>query len=129
LLGLVQRFAAARPERYRQLLSEAGAGAEQAIDAPSAAQWIAAAERQLAALAELGAAASASIVTDSVLALGALARRSDAYFGPAGAGGGDIALYAGPAPSSSDFRARARAAGLCPLALELGARGLHRLSS
>jgi phosphomevalonate kinase len=44
---------------------------------------------------------------------------------PSGAGGGDVSLYAGLAPSSAEFRRAADALGLFLLDVELGARGVH----
>ena len=57
--------------------------------------------------------------------LDALARREGATVLPAGAGGGDVALFVGSAAPSAALRALALELGQKQLALELGARGVH----
>jgi phosphomevalonate kinase len=110
-------------------MEAAGAGACRAVAARSAAELVAAIRLQVEALGELGRCAEAPIVTEEVAELGQVAGRQGAVFGPSGAGGGDIAIYVGQAPSSAELCELARARGLWPLDVRLGARGLHVLPS
>lgn len=76
------------------------------------------------ALARLGADAGIPIVTREVAALADLAEMHSAAVLPAGAGGGDIALYVGE--TSSEFLTDALARfGHSRLPIELGAPGVH----
>jgi phosphomevalonate kinase len=126
MLGRVHGLRAAEPERYGALIERARMAAHEVLDAASPAAWVAGAARQLAALSALGAAAGARIVTPDVAELGAMAGERGACFGPAGAGGGDVALWAAAAPSDGAFRARAIELGLRLLPLTLGTPGVHR---
>jgi len=127
MIAEVRALRAAEPEIYGRLIAQASAAARDVIEASSAGSWIQGLAEQFRALAALGAAAGSAIVTPEVAALGALAREQDACFGPAGAGGGDIALWAGLAPSPARFRARAAELGLSALPLAIGAAGVHRI--
>lgn len=124
-LEAVRALEARDPDRYRSLLDEAARGAHQAIDARTPEDLCRALDTQWDALDALGEAASIPIVTPEVRALRPVARDLGAAFGPSGAGGGDIALYIAPAPSSKDFRACARELGLRHLDLTIGAEGTH----
>jgi phosphomevalonate kinase len=113
---------------HRRILATAAAGAEAAVDASDATVLVVALRRQYAALAELGEAAGVPIVDEAAAALGALAARDGAAFGPSGAGGGDVALHAGTSPSSARVRDAAREAGMVLLDARLGAAGLGHVS-
>ncbi len=78
---------------------------------------------QTDALAALGEAAGAPIVTDDVSALRAPATAEGGTFAPSGAGGGDIAIFVGRAASSASFRALAAARGLTRIDMKVGAEG------
>lgn len=84
--------------------------------------WIAALRRQLDALDALGRAAGVPIVLPDARKLHD-SLPDDACFLPAGAGGGDISIYVGTAPSSPQFRSAAEALRLERLPLSLGAPG------
>ena len=102
--------------------------AEQAADAlrcQSGAALVLSLRAQRAALAELGVASGVPIVTAGVAKLADLAELEDAAFLPAGAGGGDIALYVGLRAPSAALSKLATELGLEPLKLRLGARGVH----
>jgi phosphomevalonate kinase len=113
--------------RYRRLLDAATEGAVAAVAAVSVAALRRAIDAQIDALAALGEAAGAAIVTPEVAALRPVASAEEAAFGPSGAGGGDIALYMGAAPSSARFRESAGAQGFTLLDIRLGADGVHRV--
>ena len=124
LIRLVRAFAATDPVRYRRLLDAAARGSEAAIAATTPAELVAAIAAQLDALAELGDASGAGIVTPEAAAIRPVAAAEGAIFGPSGAGGGDIAVYLGPGPSSPRVRSLARAHGYDLLDLNVGAAGV-----
>lgn len=104
--------------------AELALDAVQRADAPA---LIAAIDRQVHTLSALGQAAGVEIVTPELGELAVLARSFGAAFLPAGAGGGDVAYYAGLTPPPAELGARARALGLRRVALSFGARGVHAL--
>lgn len=100
--------------------AEASERAANALLEGKAAELIAALAAQGAALSALGVAAGVSIVTPEMQRLSVAATAMGGALLPAGAGGGDIALWVTSAanrlpPSNPDLR---------PLALTLGAPGL-----
>lgn len=125
MLERVKAFSALDPPHYRQLLARASTGARAAARATAVAELVRALSEQIEALSELGRASGAGIVPDALTPLRQLAAAESASFGPAGAGGGDTAIFVGPAPSSPTFRMAADAAGLTLLAARIGARGVH----
>lgn len=124
LIRKVRAFASADPARYRRLLDAAARGSEAAIAATTPAELVAAIAAQLDALAELGDASGAGIVTPEAAAIRPEAAAEGAIFGPSGAGGGDIAVHLGAGPSSPRVRALARAHGYELLDLSVGAAGV-----
>ncbi len=110
------------------LMAAQAAAAERAASAAregDAARLLAALDAQHDCLARLGATAGADIVTGAVARLAALAREADATVLPAGAGGGDVALYAGLAPPRQDLLDLAARLDHRRLDLRLGAQGVH----
>ena len=126
-LAEVRALEAKDRARYQSLIDAASAGAADALAAPDARAFCRAIDAQIDALAALGEAASIAIVTASVAALRPAAAAADAVFGPSGAGGGDIALYIGKAPSSARFRESAREQGFARLDVAIGAAGAHQV--
>ncbi len=124
LVEKVQDFRSADPTAYRRLLEVTSDGARAALEARDAMSFVRAIALQIETLAELGRLAGAPIVVDDVAELRAFASAEGASFGPSGAGGGDIALWVGLAPSSDAFRARAATRSLEPLGAHIGVRGL-----
>ena len=124
LIRKVRAFAAADPARYRRLLDAAARGSNAAIRATTPDALVAAIAAQLDALAELGDASGAGIVTPEAAAIRPEAAAEGAIFGPSGAGGGDIAVYVGSARSSPRVRELARAHGYERLDLSVGAPGV-----
>lgn len=115
------------PERFSRLLgaqSDAAILAENALRTGDAHGFVAALAAQHEALSALGDASGAPIVTPAVRTLHERAMPGATVI-PSGAGGGDVSLYAGLAPSSAEFRRAADALGLFLLDVELGARGVH----
>ena len=111
---------AARMARLREIAESA----RDAIRAADPRGFVAAVSSTGDALAALGAAADAPIVPPAFAELGARAKSEGAAFIPSGAGGGDVGVFVGAAPSAS-FTAAARAAGMTPLTLAIESRGVH----
>jgi phosphomevalonate kinase len=68
-------------------------------------------------------------VTPDTRELADLARADGAIVLPAGAGGGDVALYMGENPPSAELVRRRDALGHSRISLSLGARGVHDATS
>jgi phosphomevalonate kinase len=128
MLERVRAFALDAPGAYASLMARACAGAEAAVRAADVPSLVAALAAQAEALGELGLAAAAPIATPDVVSLRAPASAEGAALYPAGAGGGDVALFVGPREPSARFVDEAAARGLTPLGIATGARGLHRLA-
>jgi phosphomevalonate kinase len=126
LLALVRAFAAASPDLYRSLLDRAAAGARAAIAASTPADLARAIAAQGSALGEIGERSSAPIVTPETARVAEAAASEGAAFGPSGAGGGDVSIFVGGAPSSAALRALASEAGFTLLDVGLGAPGVSR---
>jgi phosphomevalonate kinase len=127
-LARIAEFAARDAAAHRACIAAQADAAELALDAVqrgSGSDFVAAIARQVGTLTALGNAAGVGIVTAELGELGGLAASFGAAFLPAGAGGGDVAYYAGLTPPAPQFEARARALGLTQVALGLGARGVH----
>lgn len=128
---LLSRVRALDAARYRALIAPqqlASERAVQALDAGDAAAFVSALAAQCNALGRLGDAAGAPIVTSEVQKLAELAARERAAVLPSGAGGGDVALFAGVAAPSPELSALARELGQRRLDLSLGAQGVHAVS-
>lgn len=124
LIRAVHGLRARQGAHYRTLMNRQADASERAAQAalagdPSA--FVASLCEQGEALAALGVAAGVAIVTEAVARLSVNAGRKGAAVLPAGAGGGDIALWVSVGaeePPSDD--------ALRPIALELGVPGLGR---
>jgi phosphomevalonate kinase len=117
------------PRTFHGLLevqADAARAAVEAVEAASAQALVDSLRAQFHALDALGRAAGVPIVVESLRELEPLARATGAFL-PAGAGGGDISIYAGLVPSSSAFRSAAAARGLWQLELDCGAPGVDRV--
>lgn len=127
----VARLAAAEPTVHNARISELAAIADdaaRAVDRGDGEAFVAALRRTLASLALLGDAARVGIVPDGFLALAADAEREGAAFCVSGAGGGDVAVFAGSAAPSQSFVDRAKALGLFLLPLDLDEKGARVVS-
>ncbi len=114
------------PRAFTRLLDAqiaASVAAEEALLAGDAEGLLGALGGQHEALFELGQATATPIVTPEVRYLQARAMPSAVVL-PSGAGGGDVSLHVGFAPSSDDFRAHAERRGLRLLPLTFGADGV-----
>jgi phosphomevalonate kinase len=107
LLAAVAELAKRAPERHAHWLGAQSAAANAAassIQRAGAPGFVAALVAQQRALSGLGIAAGVPIVTPELTELGPLAEQEGGVLLPAGAGGGDIALFVGVAPSSPELR-------------------------
>jgi len=127
MVAKVKALAAADPAGFEKLIEHAKSGAVRAANATSTRDLADALAMQAEALAEIGDRADAQIVPTELRALAAEARQSGAYFGPSGAGGGDVAFHVGVTPPSDDFVREAARIGLAPLELTVGAGGAEEL--
>jgi phosphomevalonate kinase len=128
LVGKVRAFKARSPHAYEgviDMLRVAADDAERAADEDAAPDLIRALRDQLRGLSELGDHAGARIVTPEVSRLAELAENEDAIVLPAGAGGGDVAVYVGRAPMSESLVAAVRRERHERLDVSIAARGLH----
>jgi phosphomevalonate kinase len=129
--GLLARVRALRQNnaiQYRTAMDAQARAAEAALSAcraDDASGFLAALDAQRRALSTLGSAASAPIVTAEVENLAQKAEKLGAVVLPSGAGGGDIAIYVGFAPSH-DLDAELCAQKHERLAGQLGADGVRR---
>ena len=113
--------------KFRSLMgkqSEASVLALRAAEENNAPGFVGALRGQLAALTGLGEAAGVPIVLPEVSRLNELLD-GDSCLLPSGAGGGDVNLYVGPAPSSPAIREAASQMGLVSVPLSLGAPGVN----
>lgn len=129
-LQRVEQLAERDPAAHQQLMSELERAANLAVQAcerADAPRMLEAWRLQAEGLLQLGKAAAIPIFTPPLRALSRTAAQQGAVVMPAGAGGGDIALYVGPTPPSAALCDERDALGLEPLPVQLGARGVHRI--
>lgn len=119
----VRALAKESPASFDPLIALAAEGARAALSASTRSGWIEALTTQRAALARIGADAQVPIVTPEVAELAVLAESRGAFFGPSGAGGGDVAFYASDLAPDSTFVDEASRRGYDRIACEVGAPG------
>ncbi len=132
LVGRVNALRERARHRYVKLIDAQAAAsldAEVALGRGDAQSFLRSLDLQRQALDALGKGAGAGIVDDAARALGDAAAALGGAALPAGAGGGDVLVFAGLLPSPSEFGALARGSGYEKLELALGARGVHVYSS
>lgn len=129
LVAKVSALRARDPGAHRAAIDAIAAQAARfaaALASSDAADAIEALDAHGEAMASLGRAADAPIVTESLAAAAALAREVGGAAKPSGAGGGDIAIALLPDVAARDaFFSRAPALGLQPLDVTLGAEGVR----
>ena len=131
-LARVRTFAWQSPARYRAIIAGLHQASEQAVSAcetSDADTWLAALRVQAQGLAELGAAAALPIFTREVTEIATIADAESAVVLPAGAGGGDLALFCSHHPPTAELLAAAETRGIRRLTVYLGARGVHRVDA
>jgi phosphomevalonate kinase len=128
LVGRVRALRERARARYVRLIDAQAAAAldaEVALGRADGAAFLRALDAQRQALDALGTAANAPIVDDAARALGDAAAALGGAALPAGAGGGDVLVFAGFGASPPEFAALAEGSGYERLGLALGARGVH----
>jgi phosphomevalonate kinase len=110
--------------RWLDLQGDAATAAAQRLQAGDALGVVKALRGQLSALSGLGRAAGVPIVTPELAGLAAAAEQEDAVLLPAGAGGGDIALFVGARASSEALSAALHARDHRRLSASLAAPGV-----
>lgn len=113
----------------RPLLERAMRGAHDAVASASASALVRALGEQRDALALLGRGAGVPIVTAEVEELATLAAARAAFFGPSGAGGGDVAFHLGEEGPDAAFVAEARRRGYDGIDCAIGAPGARAVDS
>ena len=116
------------PDLFAPLIASALEGSTRAATARDVLDFTSALRQQRDALEKVGEHAGVPIVTPEVRTLANAALREGAFFGPSGAGGGDVAFFAWHAPPSTTFDERARALGYDRLDLSIGAPGVMAVS-
>lgn len=119
----VRAFAERDPGAFAPLMETAQSGAHRATQAEDTLAFTQALAEQRDALETIGARAGVEIVTPDVRTLADAAAREGAFFGPSGAGGGDVAFFAARVAPSASFDERARALRYDRLDLTIGAPG------
>ncbi len=129
LLAAVRELRRRSSDQHRTLLgaqADAAAAAARSVLEGSADQLVGALSKQHECLRRLGEAARVPIVTQEMRELHQQARHAGAVVLPGGAGGGDVALYAGPAPPTESLLRRLRQLGYLRLDdTNLSAPGVH----
>lgn len=128
LVAKVRALADASPARYEKAaapLRDAAAALLAAVLEDDAVSAVRAAREHGRAMAGLGDAAGAPIVTEPLSRVAAIAEAHGGGAKPSGAGGGDVALaFFADAEAASRFRMECRARDLTLLPLEMGAEGV-----
>lgn len=130
LIAKVKEFGNAQPHRYRSVIADLDAAAVAAlvsVERGDASSLVRALDAQTSGLHLLGQLSGADIVSDAVQRLRDAAHRQNGCVLPAGAGGGDIVLFAGTSPMSEEFEGLAQKLRHERVDLDFGARGLHRV--
>lgn len=125
----VEALAEQAPATFRRAFSALGRESDAFVSAALAKDVSALVEGTAAygaAMNELGQAAGAHIMTDSLAEVARLARLAGGAAKPSGAGGGDVALGIFPDPSAAErFERLCAAAGLQLLSVHVGAPGVR----
>lgn len=125
MLARVRALRTSEPSAFDARMGALREAAERTAAATDAAAMVDAFGAQATALARLGEAAGAPIVTGAMAELDRLARASGGVVMPSGAGGGDVVLWIGTGETPDDVARRAADFGFSRVALALGARGVH----
>lgn len=129
-LKSVRAFGARDPKRHAEVFAALARAAEAACAACDTADpdsFLSALKDQAFGLGALGQGAQIPIVTPELQVLTRLSEQEGAVLIPAGAGGGDIALWVSHALPSPALRRAQHTHAHETLVLKLGARGVHRL--
>jgi phosphomevalonate kinase len=128
MLRMLEEFRHNHARHYANRILKQAEAAELAARSArvgDARSFVSALTAQRFALEALGRDAGLNIVTPEVSALANMAAEESAAVLPAGAGGGDIAVFVGHRPPSDRLRRLLSAHEHAALGVQLGARGVH----
>lgn len=128
MLAALREYRQQYPREYHRHIREQFEASERAADAirnDCAGSFVKSLSEQRLALQSLGRGARVPIVTDEVATLAEVAGLEAAAVLPAGAGGGDIAIFAALQPPSERLKQLAAALRHEALSVNLGVRGVH----
>jgi phosphomevalonate kinase len=131
LRGQVDRFASVSPASHHACMSDLeqiAHAAAAAVKASDREAFIGAVRRAARALSRLGIGATAPIVPEGFDVLEDLANAEGAAFCVSGAGGGDVAFFAGTARPSGAFVERALVLGLFEIDVALDEKGVRAVT-
>jgi phosphomevalonate kinase len=128
MLRTLSEYRLSHPQSYSGRILEQAKASERAVIAVqsgNADAFVSALVAQRYALEALGHDAGLDIVTRELSAIADMAAKESAAVLPAGAGGGDIAVFAGPRPSSAELRCFMLKHDHVAIGVNLGVRGVH----
>ena len=125
MVARVRAFERLSPARHATLIGQAGACAERAAQAASCADFLDALHAQDGALRVLAREADVPIFTQEFDVLHAAAATEGAFFGPSGAGGGDIGIYVSERAPGEAFLAALARLEVDRLDVRVGAHGVR----
>ena len=132
MLDALSNYRHQSPSGYERRMHEQYAASElaaRAVRDQSTSLLVRALTEQRLALQALGRDAGVPIVTDEVAALAEAAISEAAAVLPAGAGGGDVAIFVAAHPPSERLKHLAESLNHKALPLNLGVRGVHSASA
>ncbi len=129
MVARVRLFEKEKPARHAAVIGEARTAAESAARASSFSDLLDALRAQDAALRVLAKEADVPIFTEEFDALHVAAANEGAFFGPSGAGGGDIGIYVSSAPPGDAFAAILARLDVERLDVRVGAAGVTVLGA
>ncbi len=124
MVARVRAAQRAHPAGHRRIVERATAAAIATADATTERALLDALRNQDEALRELGKLADVAIFTPEIDALARAAEADGTFFGPSGAGGGDIGIRVGSRAAGDAFATALIEFGVDPLHLTIGAPGV-----
>ncbi len=128
MLRTLNEYRSGHSKQYSRRIAEQSLASQRAASAAEfgdAKSFVSALAAQRFALEALGRDARLNIVTGEVSALADMAAEESAAVLPAGAGGGDIAIFVGLRPPSVRLRTLMLSQNHIAIGVSLGARGVH----
>ena len=129
MIARVKAFEAADRAGFEAVIGRARDCARRVVVAMSPAAALEAMRDQDTALRDLARASGAPIFTPDFDELARVAANEGAFFGPSGAGGGDVGIYLGVVPPSKAFATALDAVGVDHLPIRVGAEGVRVVRS
>jgi phosphomevalonate kinase len=124
MVARVRELETRDPDGFSAVMARARQAAIAAAHATTEGDLLVALWEQDAALRDLGKAANVPIFTAEFDALAAAAKKEGAFFGPSGAGGGDMGIRIGSSPPGQAFATALEQVAVDPIDLSIDAEGL-----